>query len=61
MEERELHFQAEQPLIGWRLFRVRRSESGFVLSAPFIHNPGGKSAMDGGWLATMANLRHLVS
>src|SRR5262252_8794150 len=43
MEERELHFEAEQPLIGWRLFRVRRSESGFVLSAPFIHNPGGKS------------------
>jgi hypothetical protein len=29
----------EQPLIGWRLFRVRRSESGFALSAPLIHNP----------------------
>ena len=40
MEERELHFPAEQPLIGWRLFRVRRSESGFMLSAPLIHNPG---------------------
>jgi hypothetical protein len=40
MEERELRFPAEQPLIGWRLFRVRRSESGFVLSAPLIHNPG---------------------
>ena len=39
VEERELHFPAEQPLIGWRLFRVRRSESGFVLSAPLIHNP----------------------
>jgi hypothetical protein len=39
MEERELHFRVEQPLIGWRLFRVRRSESGFVLSAPLIHNP----------------------
>jgi hypothetical protein len=39
MEERELHFPAEQPLIGWRLFRVRQSESGFVLSAPLIHNP----------------------
>jgi hypothetical protein len=39
MEERELHFPAEQPLIGWRLFRVRRSQSGFVLSAPLIHNP----------------------
>jgi len=40
MEERELYFPAEQPLIGWRLFRVRRSEGGFVLSAPLIHNPG---------------------
>jgi hypothetical protein len=39
MEERELHFPAEQPLIGWRLFRVRLSDSGFVLSAPLIHNP----------------------
>jgi hypothetical protein len=39
MLERELHCRAEQPLIGWRLFRVRRSESGFVLSAPLIHNP----------------------
>jgi hypothetical protein len=39
MEERELHFPEEQPLIGWRLFRVRRSDSGFVLSAPLIHNP----------------------
>jgi hypothetical protein len=39
MEERELHFPAEQPLIGWRLFRVRRSENGFMLSAPLIHNP----------------------
>ena len=39
MEERELHFAAERPLIGWRLFRVRRPESGFVLSAPLIHNP----------------------
>jgi len=40
IEERELDLPAEQPLIGWRLFRVRRSESGFVLSAPLIHNPG---------------------
>jgi len=40
MQERELHFPAEQPLIGWRLFRVRWSECGFVLSAPLIHNPG---------------------
>jgi hypothetical protein len=40
LEELELHFPAEQPLIGWRLFRVRRSESGFLPSAPLIHNPG---------------------
>jgi hypothetical protein len=39
VEERELHFPAERPLIGWRLFRVRRSLTGFVLSAPLIHNP----------------------
>jgi hypothetical protein len=40
IEERELYFPAEHPLIGWRLFRVRRLEGGFVLSAPLIHNPG---------------------
>jgi hypothetical protein len=41
MEERELHFRAERPLIGWRLFRLRCSAGGgMVLSAPLIHNPG---------------------
>jgi hypothetical protein len=39
VEERELRCPEEQPLIAWRLFRVRRSKSGFVLSAPLIHNP----------------------
>jgi hypothetical protein len=39
MEERELNLPEEQSLIGWRLFRVRRSKSGFLLSAPLIHNP----------------------
>ncbi|WP_378730609.1 hypothetical protein [Nocardia brasiliensis] len=39
MEERELRCSQARPLIGWRLFRVRRSASGFVLSAPLIHNP----------------------
>jgi hypothetical protein len=39
MDERELQFSEERPLIGWRLFRVRRSETGFMLSAPLIHNP----------------------
>jgi hypothetical protein len=40
VEERELRVSDEQPLIGWRLFRVRLSGSGLVLSAPLIHNPG---------------------
>ena len=39
MDERALHCPEEQPLIGWRLFRVRPSPAGFVLSAPLIHNP----------------------
>ncbi len=39
VEERELLCPETRPLNGWRLFRVRRSESGFVLSAPLIHNP----------------------
>src|SRR5260370_7456163 len=39
MEERELQCPEARPLIGWRLFRVRWSESGFVLSAPLIHDP----------------------
>jgi hypothetical protein len=40
MDERSLLFPRRRPLIAWRLFRVRQSESGFVLSAPLIHNPG---------------------
>ena len=40
MDERRLLFPGKRPLIAWRLFRVRQSESGFVLSAPLIHNPG---------------------
>jgi hypothetical protein len=39
MEERVVHVPAGHPLIGWRLFRVRRSSSGLMLSAPLIHNP----------------------
>jgi hypothetical protein len=39
VDERQLHFPQEQPLVGWRLFRVRSSPQGFVLSAPLIHNP----------------------
>ena len=38
MDERELRCPATRPLVGWRLFRVRRSERGFVLSAPLMHD-----------------------
>ncbi len=38
MDERELQCPAARPLVGWRLFRVRRSGNGFVLSAPLIHD-----------------------
>lgn len=39
VDERALRCSEDEPLIGWRLFRVRRSPAGFVLSAPMIHNP----------------------
>lgn len=35
-----MQFQEDQPLVGWRLFRVRTTQAGSVLSAPLIHNPG---------------------
>ena len=38
MDERELQCSEDDPLIGWRLFRVRPSEDGFVLTAPLIHD-----------------------
>lgn len=38
MDERELHCSEDHPLIGWRLFRVRWSDDGFVLTAPLIHD-----------------------
>src|SRR5688500_7913603 len=38
MDERELQCSEDQPLIGWRLFRVRQSDDGFVLTAPLIHD-----------------------
>jgi hypothetical protein len=40
MDERELNCPADRPLIGWRIFRVRRAEHGFILAAPLIHDPG---------------------
>ena len=39
VDERELKFSAEAPLVGWRLFRVRFGDHGFVLTAPLIHDP----------------------
>lgn len=39
MDEREVNCPATRPLIGWRIFRVRRSEDGFTLAAPLIHDP----------------------
>ena len=39
VDERELKFSAEAPLVGWRLFRVRSGDHGFVLTAPLIHDP----------------------
>jgi hypothetical protein len=39
IEERELHYTAEAPLLGWRLFRVRACAEGLVLSSPMYHDP----------------------
>jgi len=39
VDERALDCSDGLPLVGWRLFRVRRAESGPVLAAPLIHNP----------------------
>src|SRR5882757_1163927 len=40
MDERELQCSTVEPLIGWRIFRVRRTERGFLLTAPLIHDQG---------------------
>ena len=39
MDEREIHCPDDQPMIGWRLFRVRFNDDGFLLAAPLIHDP----------------------
>jgi len=39
MDERQLDCRPDHPLIGWRIFRVRRFEGGFVLTAPLVHDP----------------------
>jgi hypothetical protein len=38
-DERELRFTRGAPLLGWRLFRVRRLPNGYALCAPMIHSP----------------------
>lgn len=40
MDERELRCSPEDPLVPWRIFRVRRGVDGCQLSAPLIHDPG---------------------
>ena len=39
IEECELRFTREAPLLAWRLFRVRRLRDGYALCAPMIHSP----------------------
>lgn len=39
IEERELRFTREAPLLAWRLFRIRREAGGPVLSSPMYDDP----------------------
>jgi hypothetical protein len=39
IEERELRFTREVPLLAWRLFRVRQLPDGYALCPPMIHSP----------------------
>jgi hypothetical protein len=39
VEEHELHYTRDAPLVAWRLFRIRPSEDGVVLSSPMFHDP----------------------
>ncbi len=39
VDEHELLFSREEPLLAWRLFRVRDEEGGFALGPPMIHSP----------------------
>ncbi len=39
IEERDLIFTQAAPLRAWRLFRLRRDDQGWVLSAPLYHDP----------------------
>src|SRR5438067_8805714 len=39
VEERELHYTQAEPLIAWRLFRVRSASNGPMLTSPLFHDP----------------------
>ena len=39
IDERELAFSREKPLLAWRLFRVRRVTDDYLLCSPMIHSP----------------------
>jgi hypothetical protein len=39
IDELELGFTWENPLLAWRLFRVRRLPEGYALCSPMIHSP----------------------
>jgi hypothetical protein len=39
IDERELHFTPQAPLLAWRLFRIRRDTSGPLLSSPMYDDP----------------------
>jgi hypothetical protein len=39
IEERELRFTAEEPLLAWRLFRIRRTGDDLLLSSPMYDDP----------------------
>jgi hypothetical protein len=39
IDELEIGFTREAPLLAWRLFRVRRLPEGYALCSPMIHSP----------------------
>jgi hypothetical protein len=39
MDERRLEFTRDEPVLAWRLFRVRATEDGLALGPPMIHSP----------------------
>jgi hypothetical protein len=39
IEEQELQYTSDAPLLGWRLFRIRGCDGTLVLSSPMYHDP----------------------